>query len=301
MTKFQEEVSKGRASLRNVWRTLTSSKPLMVGVAILSFFIMIAIFEPVINDYRLGGYSSIFVGRYERLLPMSLEHPLGTDHFGRDLLALQFTGIKYSLLIGMLAGSIATIIAIVVATVAGYVGGRVDSILNGFTNGVLVIPTLPILIVLAAYVRMDLVFMSVTLAFFSWPWTARIIRSQILSIKERPFVELAKISGRSPWEIMFFEIMPNLGPYLGVGLSISIIGAMFAETGLRLLGLGPGEIPTLGLLLSWSLTFGALSQGYYQMVVAPAVFLILIFVSFNLINVGLEEIFNPRLKKVTGT
>ncbi|MEM3015708.1 MAG: hypothetical protein QXS08_06930, partial [Nitrososphaerota archaeon] len=103
-----------------IGKLLASSKPLCVGVIILFLFSVIAIFEPLINNYRLEGYSSIFVGRYDKLLPISLEHPLGTDHFGRDLLALQFTGIKYSLLIGSLAGCIATLIAIIVATIAGY-------------------------------------------------------------------------------------------------------------------------------------------------------------------------------------
>jgi peptide/nickel transport system permease protein len=271
-----------------------------VGFFTLLFLTILAIFEPYINNHLLKGHSPTEFGLFPKLLPPSFEHPLGTDHFGRDILSLQLIGLKYSLIIGLLAGGIATLIAVVIATASGYLGGKVDRVLNAMTNSVLVIPTLPILLAIAAYVRMDLFMMSFTLAAFSWPWPTRVIRAQILSLKERPYVDLAKVSGLNSFEIMFFEILPNLMPFIGVGFANAIIGAMIAETGLRLIGLGPGDIPSLGLLLFWSMGFGAIAQGYYQMVLAPAVLLILIFISLNLINVGLEEMFNPRLKKVTG-
>jgi len=279
---------------------LKTSFILKAGLTILLIIVFLASFEPIINNYRLGGRKSTELGLFKKLLPPSYEHPLGTDHFGRDILALQLTGLKYSLMIGVTAGGIATLIAVVVATIAGYIGGKVDAVLNSATNAVLVIPSLPILMAIAAYVRMDLQLMSFTLAIFSWPWAARTIRAQILSLKERSYVELAKVTGLNEFEIMFTEILPNLVPFIGVGLSNAMIGAILAETGLRVIGLGPGEIPSLGLLLNWAMGFGALAQGYYQMVLAPAIFLILIFVSLNLINVGLEEMFNPRLKKITG-
>jgi peptide/nickel transport system permease protein len=271
-----------------------------VGFFTLLFLTILAIFEPYINNHLLKGHSPTEFGLFPKLLPPSFEHPLGTDHFGRDILSLQLIGLKYSLIIGLLAGGIATLIAVVIATASGYLGGKVDRVLNAMTNSVLVIPTLPILLAIAAYVRMDLFMMSFTLAAFSWPWPTRVIRAQILSLKERPYVDLAKVSGLNSFEIMFFEILPNLMPFIGVGFANAIIGAMIAETGLRLIGLGPGDIPSLGLLLFWSMGFGAIAQGYYQMVLAPAALLILIFISLNLINVGLEEMFNPRLKKVTG-
>jgi len=270
------------------------------GFFILLFLVTLAILEPCVNNYLLKGHSSTEFGLFPKLLPPSFEHPLGTDHFGRDIFSLQLTGLKYSLIIGLLAGGIATLVAVVIATTSGYLGGKVDSVLNAITNSVLVIPTLPILLAIAAYVRMNLLMLSFTLAAFSWPWPTRVIRAQILSLKERPYVDLAKVSGLNSFEIMFFEILPNLMPFIGVGFAYAIIGAMIAETGLRLIGLGPGDIPSLGLLLFWYMGFGAIAQGYYQMVLAPAALLILIFISLNLINVGLEEIFNPRLKKITG-
>jgi len=271
-----------------------------IGFFILLSLVTLAVLEPYINNYLLRGHSSTEIGLFPKLLPPSLEHPLGTDHFGRDIFSLQLTGLRYSLIIGLLAGGIATLIAVVIATTSGYLGGKVDSALNAMTNSVLVIPTLPILLAIAAYIRMDLLMMSFTLSIFSWPWPTRVIRAQILSLKERPYIDLAKVSGLNSVEIMFFEILPNLMPFIGVGFANAVIGAMIAETGLRLIGLGPGDIPSLGLLLFWSMGFGAIAQGYYQLVLAPAILLILVFISLNLVNIGLEDMFNPRLKRITG-
>jgi len=295
-----EKQSTLRRSLLGLATLLKTSRMLRVGLGILLVLVLLAVLEPWINNYRLGGHKSIEFGIYERHLPYSYEHPLGTDLFGRDILALQFTGLRYSLMIGAVAGSIATLIAVVVATTCGYLGGKIDAVLNSATNAVLVIPALPILIAIATYVRMDLQLMSLTLAIFTWPWAARTIRAQILSLKERGYVELAKVTNFNNLEIMFAEILPNLAPFIGVGFSYAIIGTILAETGLRVIGLGPGEIPSLGLLLNWAIGYGALSQGRHQMVLAPTTFLVLIFISLNLINVGVEETFNPRLKKITG-
>jgi len=279
---------------------LKTSPMLRAGLGILLLIVLMAIFEPLINGYLLKGHKSTEFGLFERLLPPSYEHPLGTDHFGRDLFALQLTGLLYSLVIGLIAGGVATIIAVVIAVTAGYTGGKLDAILNSATNAILVIPSLPILIAITAYVRMDLILMSLTLAVFSWPGAARATRAQILSLKEMSYVELAKVSALNKVEIMFTEILPNLIPYIIVGFANAIVGAILAETGLRMIGLGPSEIPSIGFLLNRAMDSGALAQGYYQMVLAPAFLLILTFISLNLINVGLEEVFNPRLKKITG-
>lgn len=300
MSSNAEKKSILRRFLSGFLSVLRASHILKAGLGILLTLVFLAAFEPWINSYLLGGHKSTEFGLFDILLPFSYQHPLGTDHFGRDIFTLQLTGLKYSLLIGVIAGGLATLVAVVVATIAGYTGGRADALLNSATNAVLVTPSLPILMAISAYVRMDLSLLSFTLAVFSWPWAARTIRAQILSLRERGYVELAKLTGLGEFEIMFTEVLPNLVPFIGVGFSYATIGAMLAETGLRVIGLGPGEIPSLGLLLNWAMGFGAFAQGYYHMVLAPAAFLILVFISFNLINVGVEEMFNPRLKKITG-
>lgn len=282
--------------------TLRTSAKLRLGISLLLLLIGIAVFEPYLNDYRLGGTNPVSLGRFNRLLPPSVEHPLGTDHFGRDVLSLQILGLKWSLMIGMLTGSVATIVAVIIATVAGYLGGRVDGILNALTNSVLVVPTLPIYLLIALWRwEVDLVLLCLLLSVFAWPATARILRAQILSLSKRPFVELAKVTGLNSAEIMIQEVLPNVFPYVGVGFSLSTITAMLTETTLRVVGIGPSELQSLGLLLQWALNSGAMSQGYYTIVLSPIILLILIFASLNLVNVGLEEVFNPRLKKIAGT
>ncbi|MEM2703422.1 MAG: ABC transporter permease, partial [Candidatus Bathyarchaeia archaeon] len=271
-----------------------------VGFSIIVLFVILSLMEPVINNYILKGQGVLKSGIFDKYLPPSFEHPLGTDHYGRDVLALLLASLKNSLLIGAISGGIATLIGIIISMTAGYIGGKVDDILSGVTNTMLVIPSLPILIAVAAYTRLNLILMCIVLAIFSWPASARTIRAQILSLKERPYIELAKVTGFNSFEIMFKEILPNIAPFIGMGLTNAIIGAIFAETGIRLLGLGPGEIPSLGLMINWALAFGALSLGHYHILLSPAITLILLFTSLSLINIGLEEIFNPRLKKITG-
>ena len=271
-----------------------------IGFSIITLFVALSLMEPIINSYILKGHGVLKPGLFEKYLPPSFEHLLGTDHYGRDVFALLLTSLKNSLLIGAISGGIATLIGIVIAMASGYLGGKVDDILNGMTNTVLVIPSLPILVAVAAYTRLNLILMCIVLSIFSWPASARMIRAQILSLRERPYIELAKVTGFNSFEIMFKEILPNIAPFIGMGLTNAIIGAIFAETGIRLLGLGPGEIPSLGLMINWALAFGALSLGHYHILLSPAITLVLIFTSLNLINVGLEEIFNPRLKKITG-
>lgn len=272
-----------------------------MGIVIILILGILCAIEPSINSFRLGGKDPMDVGTFKRWLRPSWEHPLGTDSYGRDLFALVMTGLKYTLAIGVLSGIIATLIAIVIGLISGYKGGKLDTILRSITDGFLVIPSWPILATLAAYVpKVDIITMSAILGVFSWPFAARTIRAQVLSLKEMMFVNLAKVSGLSEIEIIFKEIMVNVIPYVLVGFANSIMGAIFAETGIRIIGLGPTRIPTLGLIINWTITSGYLLQQRYLEIVVPVFLLILIFASLNIINIGLDETFNPRLKKVTG-
>jgi peptide/nickel transport system permease protein len=272
-----------------------------VGVSLLSVLVLVAVLQPWINQLLLGEVDPITMGSFAAYIDPSGEHPLGTDRWGRDWLALLVVGLRYSLLIAVLAGSVATGIGIVIGFVAGYKGGRIDGVLRTVTDMVLVIPSLPLLVTLAAYLpRVNITVMALLLAAFSWPFTTRTIRSQVLTLKERPYIDLAKTAGMRDHEIIFAEILPNLLPYLGVSLAISMGAAMLAEIGLQLIGLGPGNINTLGLMINWTIRWGALGLGKWQMVFAPVLCLVLIFVALNLVNIGLEQAFNPRLRAVTG-
>lgn len=277
------------------------SPKLTVGVLILVFLILLAICEPTINYYRLGGRSSTEIGLFDTFLPPSREHPFGTEAYGRDVLSLLLTGLKYSLLIGFTAGGLATIIAVFLASIAGYKGGKIEAFITTIANAILIIPSWPILAIIVLFVtKVNLLLLSAILAFFSWAGASRQIKAQIASLRERPYIDLAKVTGFSDLEIMFKEILPNFLPYIFVGFSSAVTGTIMAETAIRLVGLGPGDIPSLGQFINWAIYSGTLAQGYYLIVISPISFLILTFVSLNLINVGLDEVFNPRLKQVTG-
>jgi peptide/nickel transport system permease protein len=148
--------------------------------------------------------------------------------------------------------------------------------------------------------RMDIFILSLLIGVFGWPGVTLLIRSQVLSIKERSYVELAKMSGAGDLEIIFKEILPNMLPYMGVGLADAILGAMLTETGYRvLIGTGPINLPTLGYLVNLVISSGFLTTRQYALL-PPILFLILIFISLHLVNMGLDETYNPRLKKITG-
>ena len=286
-----------RFSLRFIWQ----NKRLLVGMVIFGIICLLAIFESVLVNWRLHGGDAMTIGTFGLFEKISGNHWLGTDRMGRDVFSVLLVGLRYSLEIGLLAGVLATFLGIIVGFVAGFEGGRVDSTLRSFTDMILVIPTFPILVTLSAYIKgLNVVTMALLLAAFSWPFSARTIRSQVLSLRERGYVDLARVSGLGNMAIIFQEILPNLLPFLGVGLAVSTVGAILAEVGLELIGLGPGNVATLGLMINWAIGWGAMSLGKWHLIAAPAGILVLLFFSLNLMNIGLEEAFNPRLKGTTG-
>lgn len=282
-------------------RLLRESPRLVVGIIILAILILMAVLEPVVNSARLHGMLSTEIGNFDLNQPVSWAHPLGTDNFGRDVLALQFTGLRNSIFIGLIAGGLATAVAVILATAGGYLGGRTEAIITVFSNSVIVIPSWPIVAILVLFVfRPNAFFLALVLAFFGWAGSTRVIMPQIRSLRERPFVDLARVTGFGSWSIMFKEIVPNFLPYIVLGFTFAVVNAIYAETGLRLIGLGPATTVSLGQLINWALTNGALAQGYYIVALSPIVMLVLLFASLNFINFGLEEVYNPRLKKITG-
>jgi peptide/nickel transport system permease protein len=287
--------------MSNLLRFLAESRQLTLGLVIFTIICLLSIFQPVLERLILGDISPMTQGSFGIFQPPSAEHILGTDRFGRDVFALLLMGLRFSLSIGLLAGLMATAIGTVVGLIAGFYGGTVDNILRTGTDMILVIPSLPLLIALSANISsMTVVTMAILLAAFSWPFSARTIRAQVLSLRERSYIDLARTSGLKNLEIVFQEILPNLLPYLGVALAASVVGAILAEFGLEVIGLGPGNIATLGLMINWAIGWGSMTLGKWVLIAAPAGTLALIFLSLNLINLGLEQAFNPRLKGTTG-
>lgn len=279
-----------------VWR---SSAKLRVGAIILAALIALALAHQFVIYLVMGKTDPLAAGSFAIFLDPSREHLLGTDRFGRDVLALVLIGLPNSLLVAAIAGVLSTLIGIAVGFSAGYRGRRTDATLRTVTDMFLVIPTLPLIIILAAYVpRVTVAQLAIILALFSWPYAARVIRAQVLSLRERPYVELAKITNMTDREIIVGDILPNMLPFIGIGFAASALGAAFALVGLEVIGLGPGgsETMDLGLLINFAQQWGVLSLGKWAIFAAPVTLLVLLFFGVVLINQGLEELYNPRLR-----
>jgi peptide/nickel transport system permease protein len=225
------------------------------------------------------------------------DHPLGTESNGRDMLAVLLVGAPRSLRIGLIAATIGMGVGILLGFTAGYLGGWVDAIIRTLSDAIVVIPSLAVLIVIGAYVRtINVENMALLLALFAWPGPTRLIRAQVLSMRERGYIQMARISGASSFSIMFGEMMPNMLPYLAASYTGNVSGAILAATSLEVLGLGPTRIPTLGMTIFYAIRAAAILRGMWWWWGIPIVALIIVFSGLFLMTIGLDEIANPRLR-----
>jgi peptide/nickel transport system permease protein len=281
--------------------TIRHSPRLATGLVVLALMVLVAVLSPLIVSAIGNGTDPLELAAYDKWLVPSSGHLFGTDQFGRDVLAMVVSAMSVSLQIGAIAGVISTVVGVVVAFVAGYKGGWIDGILSTFTGILLVIPTFPLLIALSAYAKdVSLFQVGVMISIFSWPFAAKTIRSQVLSLRSRPYVDLARVSKAHDLEIIVTELLPNLLPFIGVGFASSALGAIFGLVGLEVIGLGPGGVIDLGQIIFNAINTGALTLGAWPMFVVPIVLLTLLFAALNMINIGLEEVYNPRLRGVAG-
>jgi peptide/nickel transport system permease protein len=229
----------------------------------------------------------------------SWEHPLGTESNGRDMLAVLLVGAPRSLRIGLIAAGIGMGVGILLGFTAGFLGGWVDNVIRTISDAVITIPSLAVLIVISAYVRqISVENMGLLLALFAWPGPTRLIRAQVLSMREQGYVKMARLSGTPTFDIMFREMMPNLLPYLAASFTGNVSGAILAATGLEALGLGPTRIPTLGMTIFYAIRAAAILRGMWWWWGIPIAALVVIFSGLFLMTVGLDEIANPRLRGV---
>ena len=227
----------------------------------------------------------------------SWEHPLGTESNGRDMFAVILVGAPRSLWIGIIAAGIGMIVGIILGFTAGFMGGWVDTVIRTIADSVITIPALAVLIVISAFVSFNnITYMALMLALFAWPGPTRLIRSQVLSMREMGYVKMARLSGAGVMTIMFAEMMPNLLPYLAASFTGNVSGAILAATGLEVLGLGPTRIPTLGITIFYAIRAAAILRGMWWWWGIPIVALIIIFSGLFLMTVGLDEVANPRLR-----
>ncbi len=229
-----------------------------------------------------------------------LAHPLGTDNSGRDMLAVLIVGAPNTFLIGIIAASVGMGIGIVLGFSAGFLGGRVDEFVRLISDVTITIPALMVLIVLQSVLRqIDITTMALLIAAFAWPSPTRRIRAQVLSMRESGYVRMAKLSGVSTAAIMFKEILPNLIPYLFASFTAGSTSAILAAVGLETLGLGPQRVPTLGGTIYDAINAAALLRNMWWWWGLPTLLLALMFIGLLLINIGFDEIANPRLRQAS--
>ena len=227
--------------------------------------------------------------------------PLGTDNFGRDVLTELVKATGVSLEIGLVAGIIATLIGLTLGLLGGYIGGLVDDLIMFITNLFTVIPPLVLLILLSFSIgqeRRGAVTIAVVIGFTSWVWTARAVRAQVASLRNRDHVNLSKISGHSIVHIIIADILPYVASYVVMAFILQIASAILAEAGLSIIGLGPrtSDVPTLGLMMNWALVYEAEILGDWWAYVPVIVTIALVTFSMNLMNTGLDQVFNPALR-----
>ncbi len=227
--------------------------------------------------------------------------PLGTDNFGRDMLTELVAAAAVSLKIGLVAGIIATLIGLTLGLLGGYVGGLVDDVIMFITNLFTVIPGFVLLILISFSIGQEkrgAFTIAVVIGFTSWVWTARAVRAQVVSLRNRDHVNLSKLSGHSIVHIILTDILPYIASYVIMALILQISLGILAEASLSILGLGPRttEVPTLGLMMNWAMIYQAHILGKWWAYFPVLVTIALITFSMNLMNTGLDQVFNPALR-----
>jgi len=276
-------------------RYLRRNPSLVVGIVLLSALGLFVIIGHVVVDTSKSRPLSA-----PAVQAPSIAHPFGTDRQGRDLLATMVAGTPLTLRIGFIAGLLGVGIGAILGFVSAYYRGGLDAVIRGVVDIGLTVPGLLVLILIAVSLRRGLTVnqMAIIVASLAWLNPARTIRAQVLSLRERGYVEVARLSGMSGPEIIVKELMPNLLPYLGATLVNSVSSAILASVGLEVLGLGPIDSPTLGMTLYWVNFNAALINGWWWWWTAPITIILVVFLGLFFLTVGLDEVANPRLRRV---
>ena len=277
--------------LRDLWRLLTSNRKVSLGMGILVFFVLLAIFGPLLFRQDPNTFST------DILQPPSATHWLGTTQTGQDVLTQVVIGTRLSLFMGFGIGIMTMIISIIIGLMSGYYGGWIDEVLSLFTNVFLVLPTLPLTILLAAFIVYKGPWtIAIVLTVTGWSWGARVLRAQTLSMRSRDCVEAARATGESSLRIIFFEILPNEIAIVAAQLLGTVIYAILAETGLEFLGLGDITSTSWGTMLYWAANNDALLLGAWWWFLAPGLCIAVLGAGLAFINFGIDEVANPRLR-----
>ena len=283
-----------RLAARRTWDEFRRHRSGLLGLVVLTGFILVALLAPLIADAD-GLEASRATGGV--LEPPSGEFWLGTDERGRSILTLLIWGARISLFVGLLATLISMVIGTLMGLMSGFFEGWPAQVLFRITEWFLVLPFIPLAMVLASVLGRSLLNIVIVIGVTGWAATALLIRSQTLSIKERPYLERAKVLGAGRWHQMTRHILPNVMPMVFANTTLTVALAILAETTLSFLGLGDPTRVSWGSMLESAFSVGAMTTGAWWYIVPPGVCVVLVVLAFTLVGQALEEIFNPRLRR----
>jgi peptide/nickel transport system permease protein len=288
----QEAAQALAAEQPRFWSDLLGNRKFVVGMTIFLALGAVALIGGLFvdpADRRTGAFPA--------RQPPSAEAILGTTSLGQSV-AIQWTeAVPNSMMVGLIAATIGTVIGATIGLVSGYFGGKIDAVLRVLIDVFLSVPSLLFLILIASLLKgVSVPTMALIIGLFAWAWPARAVRSQALTLKERAFVNVARLNGVSEIEIVGREILPHTFTWLGANFLNAFIAAILAESGLSILGLGPQQDMTLGMMIYWALSFGAILQNFWWWWLTPVVTLMVLFLSLYLVHLGLDEVGNPRLR-----
>lgn len=275
-----------------IFKPLFRNKKFIGAFSVFIIIVLMGILGPIL--YPKDPTS--FAGKMES--PPSREFPLGTDTYGGDLLAKLLNGIRTSLYIGFLTATISMVIGLLIGSISAVKGGVVDDILMSFTNIVLTIPNILLAILVATYLKVrSAEVVAILLGVLGWPWFARAIRAQLLSLINREYVYLSKLAGYTDLQLAFEDLIPGIATYALMAFILFINGGILGEAGLSLIGLGPTKGVSLGIILQWAVLMEAVRRGLWWWFIPPGLIIVALTSSLLIVTTTMDEVFNPRLRE----
>ncbi len=277
--------------LRRLWKMVTVNRKVMAGSALIAFFVLVALFGPLIIRQNPFTYTKDLVA------PPSAAHWLGTNQAGQDVFVQLVVGTRSSLMWAFISGVLVMVISVAVGLLSGYMGGAVDDVLSIIVNVFLVIPSFPLAIVAVEYFNRSSFTIALVVALTNWPWGARVLRAQTLSMRSREFVTAARAAGEKTWRIIFLEILPNEIAIVAASFITTTIQVMLAVAGLEFLGFGDSSVISWGTMLYDAFNGSALLQGSWWWFAPPGICIALLGAGLLLLNFGIDEVADPRLRQ----
>lgn len=297
-------------NFRKTWAIFRANKIGMTGFIALWIFVIVAIFAPWLSTVENPNHPdnsepNVLIEDWVNPLPPSMTpspytdllHPMGTDHKGQDIWSMTLYGTRASLFVGLVATAISAILGAVIGLGAGYFGRVADEALMRATDFFLVLPWFPLMIVMMAILGREFIYIIVVIGLTSWPSTARIVRAQVLTVKERQFIERARAIGAGDGHIIMRHIMPNVMPLIFANTVLLISLAIFSESFLDFFGLGDPSVISWGTMLEGAYAFGAFYKGAWWYILPPGLCILAMVLSFSLVGYALDDVLNPKLRR----